>query len=97
MPCELERRFMDILHVILSDAWELPTSQQWIEILVYLNAFDYSSQMCGQDNVLKDCFRFFLEASKLFGFEKQFKRKLKIVDSAQGFQTGSADVSFSGE
>ena len=47
MPCELERRFMDILHVILSDAWELPTSQQWIEILVYLNAFDYSSQMCG--------------------------------------------------
>ena len=26
VPCELERRFMDILHVILSDAWELPTS-----------------------------------------------------------------------
>ena len=27
VPCELERRFMDILHVILSDAWELPTNQ----------------------------------------------------------------------
>ena len=26
-PCELERKFMDIVHLILIDAWESPTSR----------------------------------------------------------------------
>lgn len=86
---------MDILHVILSDAWELPSSQQWVEILTYLNAFDYSSQMCGQDNILRDCYKFFLLAAKLFGFEAEFKLKLNI--DTQGLTKGSVDVSAIGD
>ena len=32
------------------------------------------------DNILKDCFKFFLQASKLFGFERHFRKKLNIKD-----------------
>ena len=70
VPCELERKFLDILHLILLDAWDIPSPAQWISIMEFLNAFDYSSQMCGQDNILKDCYMFFFKAAKLFGFEQ---------------------------
>ena len=33
VPCELERKFLDIVHLLLVDAWELPTSKQWITIM----------------------------------------------------------------
>lgn len=89
VPCELERRFMDVLHVILSDAWELPSGKKWIQILDYLNAFDISSQMCSQDNPLRDCYHFFKKASQLFDFEKVFNER--IVEN-NGVYMGSVEV-----
>lgn len=78
MPCELERKFLDIVHLILVDSWEIPTSNQWISILQYLDAFSKDSQMCGCDNFLKDCFQFFLKVSHLFNFENEFHNQLNI-------------------
>ena len=43
LPMELERRFLEILYVILVDTWELPVGQQWIELLHFLNAFTHES------------------------------------------------------
>ena len=43
LPVELERRFLEILYVILVDTWELPVGQQWIELLHFLNAFTAES------------------------------------------------------
>jgi len=82
VPCELERKFLDILHLILTDKWEIPSGSQWISILNYLNAFEQSSQMRRLDNVFRDCYRFFLKAAKLFGFTKHFKAKHR-EESAQ--------------
>lgn len=39
LPVELERRFLEILYVIIEDNWELPVSFQWIELLQFLRAF----------------------------------------------------------
>jgi hypothetical protein len=33
LPSELERRFMDILYLIASDWWLVPSGAQWVEIL----------------------------------------------------------------
>lgn len=74
LPVELERRFFEILFVIIEDNWELPVSSQWIELLEYLKAFNLESQLVGLDNELQDCFKFFLRASRLFGFEEEFRR-----------------------
>ena len=38
-PVELERRFLEILYVIIEDSWELPTEGQWIELLDFLQGF----------------------------------------------------------
>ena len=59
VPVELERRFMEILYVILEDGWQLPRGYQWVEVLEYLQAFHQHSQLFLQDNALKDCFNFF--------------------------------------
>ena len=59
LPVELERRFFEILYVIIEDNWELPTGTQWVELLEYLNAFNWDSQLIGKDNELQDCFKFF--------------------------------------
>ena len=84
---------MDILYLILTDAWEVPHRAQWIKILEFINAFDYSSQMCSQDNVLKDCFKFFETASKMFRFHDELIFRLK--QEKQSFEKGSLDVSAS--
>mgnify|MGYP006923013835 FL=1 len=63
MPVEIERRFLEILYVIIVDSWELPAGKQWIEILSFLHAFEVESQLYEQDNPLKDCFKFFHKAS----------------------------------
>lgn len=39
VPVELERRFMEILYLILADGWHLPEGKQWIEVLEFLEAF----------------------------------------------------------
>ena len=72
LPVELERRFFEILLVILEDSWELPVGHQWIELLEFLRAFNWDSQLMFQDNELSDCFQFFNRASQLFDFEKEF-------------------------
>ena len=74
LPVELERRFLEILLVIIDDSWELPHGCQWIELLAHLKAFEWSSQMMTQDNEFSDCFRFFHKASQLYGFEREFMR-----------------------
>lgn len=43
LPVELERRFLEILFVIISDSWELPIGGQWIELLDFLKAFEPES------------------------------------------------------
>ena len=43
LPVELERRFFEILYVIIEDNWELPSGKQWVELLEYLNAFNADS------------------------------------------------------
>ena len=43
LPVELERRFLEILYVIIVDSWEIPVSYQWIELLNFLNAFTAES------------------------------------------------------
>ena len=63
VPVELERRFMEILFVILEDGWQLPRGYQWIEVLEYLQAFSQHSQLLTQDNALKDCYTFFKRVS----------------------------------
>ena len=63
LPVELERRFLEILYVIIVDSWEIPVSHQWIELLNFLNAFTAESQLYELDNPLKDCFKFFHKAS----------------------------------
>ena len=67
-PVELERRFLEILYIIILDSWNLPKSEQWLEILDFLGAFSPGSQLLSQDNELKDCYRFFLKISEDFGF-----------------------------
>ena len=42
-PVELERRFLEIVYVIISDSWEIPEGYQWIELLEFLNAFTVES------------------------------------------------------
>lgn len=42
-PVELERRFLEILFVIISDSWEIPEGHQWIELLEFLKAFTVES------------------------------------------------------
>ena len=43
VPVELERRFMEILYLILADGWHLPEGKQWIEVLEFLEAFSLHS------------------------------------------------------
>ena len=33
LPVELERRFFEILHIMIEDNWQLPIGFQWIELL----------------------------------------------------------------
>ena len=75
LPCELERRFLEILFVIIEDSWELPSGAQWIELLEFLKAFQSDSQLFVLDNPLNDCYKFFSKASQLFNFEEQFLHK----------------------
>ena len=49
--------------------------------------------MCSQDNVLKDCFKFFETASKMFRFHDELIFRLK--QEKQSFEKGSLDVSAS--
>ena len=72
VPVDLERRFMEILHVILEDGWQLPRGYQWIEVLEFLQAFTQQSQLFAQDNALKDCCTFFRRVSQLLNFEQEF-------------------------
>ena len=55
----LERQFLEIMYIILEDGWQVPQGGQWLDILDYLNVFDPESQMCLEDNDLRDCFYFF--------------------------------------
>ena len=71
LPVELERRFLEIVYVIIIDSWELPVGYQWIELLNFLRAFTADSQLYDEDNSLKDCFKFFTKASQLFKFEDE--------------------------
>ena len=92
VPVELERRFMEILYLILADGWHLPEGKQWIEVLEFLEAFSLHSQLMSQDNALKDCYHFFLLASQLFGFEEDYLTRYNFeVESVQyhGSQGGS--------
>lgn len=43
LPVELERRFIEILYIIIVDSWELPLGSQWIDLLNFLNAFSQDS------------------------------------------------------
>jgi len=58
LPCELERRFFDILYIIVKDWWYVPDSSQWIEIIKQIGGFEPDSELM-KDTVLKDCFEFF--------------------------------------
>ena len=69
VPVDLERRFMEILFVLLEDGWQLPRGYQWIEVLEFLQAFNPQSQLFGQDNALKDCWHFFSRVAHLLNFE----------------------------
>ena len=67
MPSELERRFFDIMFLLVQDSWDVPSEQEWLEILYQIGAFDSQSELLS-DNCLGDTHEFFNEASKLLGF-----------------------------
>ena len=58
MPCELERRFFDVLYIIVKDWWYVPDGGQWVEILRQIGAFEPDSELI-RDTALKDCYEFF--------------------------------------
>ena len=58
LPCELERRFFDILYIIVKDWWYVPDTSQWIEIIKQIGGFEPDSELM-KDTALKDCFEFF--------------------------------------
>ena len=88
MPCELERKFLDILHFILVDEWEIPEGAQWISIMKYLGAFEPNSQMNANDNYLQDCRNFFILVSEIFDFEDEF---LEAQADAVDFTSSRSD------
>lgn len=58
LPCELERRFFDILYIIVKDWWYVSDGNQWIDILRQIGAFEPESELM-RDNVLRDGYEFF--------------------------------------
>lgn len=66
---ELERKFLEVMQMMIVDNWNLPKSHQWIDLLNFIDAFSQDSQLYDNDNALKDCFRFFRKVSQLFNFE----------------------------
>lgn len=58
MPVELERRFMDILMLLLKDDWTIPEKAEWMDVLEFLDAFDVESPIF-VDSPLRDCYHFF--------------------------------------
>ena len=58
LPIEMERRFLDIVLVIIKDKWEVPEAEHWIQILDFIELFKSNSPLFAE-NPLNDCHRFF--------------------------------------
>ena len=71
MPCELERRFFDVLYIIVKDWWYVPDGEYWVEILRQIGAFEPKSELM-RDTALRDCYEFFKTAGRMLCFEKEF-------------------------
>ena len=72
VPSELERRFFDILYLIVADWWLVPSPEQWVEIMAQIGCFHPESEL-NQDTPLRDTLNFFTKAAQLLGFEHLLK------------------------
>jgi hypothetical protein len=75
LPTELERRFMDILYLIVSDKMQVPVGGQWMKILDFLNAFDIQDSELILDNEVSDTYVFFSIVARMLDFSDLFQQK----------------------
>ena len=76
VPSELERRFFDIVFLIVQDHWEVPGADEWLKIVEQIGAFAENSELVN-DNCLGDTHEFFKEAARLLGFTRQYAERYR--------------------